>query len=207
MKISTITVGPIQSNCYIAWDEKSLDAIVIDPGDEAGRIVRKIEENRLRAGLIVCTHAHFDHVGAVADVGEKTGAKVAINRNDLELFMNAKHQALLWEFNVKQPPAPDMFLEEGDEVAAGGLKFTVLWTPGHSLGGICLYGGGVLFTGDTVFAGSVGRTDLPGGNAGELKKSFSRLMLLPPDTKILPGHGGESTIGEEKETNFFAYQL
>ena len=93
MKISTITVGPIQSNCYIAWDEESPDAIVIDPGDEAGRIVRKIEENRLRVGLIVCTHAHFDHVGAVADVREKTGAKVAINRNDLELFMHAKHQA------------------------------------------------------------------------------------------------------------------
>ena len=114
---------------------------------------------------------------------------------------------VIWGFNVKQPPVPDMFLEEGDEVSAGGLKLTVLWTPGHSPGGICLYGGGVLFTGDTVFAGSVGRTDLPGGNSVELKKSFSRLMLLPPDTKILPGHGRESTVGEEKETNFIAYQL
>jgi glyoxylase-like metal-dependent hydrolase (beta-lactamase superfamily II) len=208
LKIDSITVGPIQSNCYIVWDEKSREGVVIDPGNEAGRILEKIEEHGVSVGLILCTHGHFDHVGGVSGVKKKTGAKVAIHRGDLDLFMHARHQGMLWGFfNVEQPSPPDVLLEEGDEIAAGDLRFTVLQTPGHSPGGISLYGQGVVFTGDTVFAGSVGRTDLPGGSVDDLKKSFSRLMSLPPETKILPGHGGESTVGEEKETNFIVYEL
>jgi hydroxyacylglutathione hydrolase len=207
MKMSALAVGPIQGNCYIVWDEKSRDGIVIDPGDEPGRILKIIEENGVKVGIIVCTHAHFDHVGGVSVLKNKTGAKVAVNRNDLEIFLRAERQAVLWGFHVEQPSAPDIFIDEGDEIAAGDLRFTVLLTPGHSPGGICLYGEGVLFTGDTVFAGSVGRTDLPGGSTDELKKSFLRIMSLPAETKILPGHGGASTVGEEKETNFIVYEL
>jgi hydroxyacylglutathione hydrolase len=207
MKMSALAVGPIQGNCYIVWDEKSRDGIVIDPGDEPGRILKIIEENGVKVGIIACTHAHFDHVGGVSVLKNKTGAKVAVNRNDLEIFLRAERQAMLWGFHVEQPSVPDIFIDEGDEITAGDLRFTVLLTPGHSPGGICLYGEGVLFTGDTVFAGSVGRTDLPGGSTDELKKSFLRIMSLPAETKILPGHGGATTVGEEKETNFIVYEL
>jgi hydroxyacylglutathione hydrolase len=207
MKIECLTVGPIQSNCYIVWDEKNREGIVIDPGDEAGRILRTIERNDIKIDIIVCTHAHFDHVGGVPGVREKTDAKVAVGREDLELFRLAGRQAALWGFHVEQPSDPDIILTEGDEIKAGDLGFTVVSTPGHSPGGICLLGEGVLFTGDTVFAGSVGRTDLPGGSTEDLKKSFSRIISLPVGTRILPGHGPESTVGEERETNVMMYEL
>lgn len=207
MKVKSIIVGPIQSNCYIVYDEKSLDAIVIDPGEEAGKIMREIDEGHLKVHYIVCTHGHFDHIGAVAEVKKKTGAKVVINKKDIEIYKHAGELAASWGFHIEQPPEPDLLVEEGNELIAGGLKFMVLATPGHSPGGICLHGHGVLFTGDTIFAGSVGRTDLYGGDMGELKKSFIRLISLPPDTEILPGHGSLSTVGEEQVTNFFVHEV
>jgi len=207
MKVTTIPVGPIQSNCYIVYDQKSLDAIVIDPGEEAERIMKKIEDDRLKVCYIVCTHGHFDHVGAVADLKRKTGARVVLNKKDLEIYRHAGELASSWGFHIVQPPEPDLLVEEGDELIAGGLKFTVLATPGHSPGGICLHGRGILFTGDTIFAGSVGRTDLYGGDIGELKKSFVRLISLPADTEILPGHGGRSSVGKEQVINFFVHEV
>ena len=207
MKIKSIIVGPIQSNCYIAYDEKSSDALVIDPGEEAGKIMREIDQNHLKVHYIVCTHGHFDHIGAVAEVKKKTGAKVAINKKDIEIYRHAGVLAASWGFHIDQPPDPDLLVEDGDEIVAGSLRFRVMITPGHSPGGICLYGIGVIFTGDTIFAGSVGRTDLYGGDMGELKKSFARLISLPSDTVILPGHGSSSTIREEKATNFFIHEV
>ena len=207
MKIKSIIVGPIQSNCYIAYDEKSSDALVIDPGEEAGKIMREIDQNHLKVHYIVCTHGHFDHIGAVAEVKKKTGAKVAINKKDIEIYRHAGELAASWGFHIDQPPDPDLLVEDGDEIVAGSLQFRVMITPGHSPGGICLYGIGVLFTGDTIFAGSVGRTDLYGGDMGELKKSFVRLISLPSDTEILPGHGSSSTMREEKATNFFIHEV
>ncbi len=207
MKIEHIIVGPIQSNCYIVYDEKSLDAMVVDPGDEPAKILKIIKENSLKVIYIVCTHAHFDHIGAVASIKEKTGAKIVINKDDLEIYMGAKDQGAFWGFEIEQPPAPDIFVIEGDELFVGGLKFKVLHTPGHSPGGICLYSEGIILTGDTVFAGSVGRTDFYGGSIEELKKSFKKIMSLPPETKILPGHGDWSKIVEEKEMNFFIQEL
>ncbi len=207
MKIEHIIVGPIQSNCYIVYDEKSLDAMVVDPGDEPAKILKIIKENSLKVIYIVCTHAHFDHIGAVASIKEKTGAKIVINKDDLEIYMGAKDQGAFWGFEIEQPPAPDIFVIEGDDLFVGGLKFKVLHTPGHSPGGICLYSEGIILTGDTVFAGSVGRTDFYGGSIEELKKSFKKIMSLPPETKILPGHGDWSKIVEEKEMNFFIQEL
>src|SRR3972149_1799436 len=157
MKIDNIIVGPLQCNCYIVYDEETLDAMVIDPGDEPGRILKALEEKKLRVGFIICTHGHFDHIGAVSDLKEKTGAKVAINKNDLEIYFRARDQAAFWEYEITQPPEPDFFVVEGDELTVGHLKFRILHTPGHSPGGICLSGEGLLFTGGTVFAGSVGR--------------------------------------------------
>ncbi len=207
MKIKSIIVGPIQSNCYIVYDEKSLEALVIDPGEEAGKIVRAIDDNHLKVRYIVCTHGHFDHIGAVTGVKKHTGAKVAINKNDIEIYRHAREFAASWGFHIDQPPDPDLLVEDGDEIVAGGLQLRALITPGHSPGGICLYGKGVLFTGDTIFAGSVGRTDLYGGDVKELKKSFARLILLPADTEIFPGHGSSSTIRKEKATNFFIHEI
>ncbi len=207
MKIDRIVIGQLQSNCYIIYDEKSLDAMVVDPGDEPDRILHTINTKGLRVVYIVCTHGHFDHIGAVSELKEGTPGKIALHRDELALYRRAADQAAMWGFDVGSQPQPDVFVAEGDELPVGNLKFTVLSTPGHSPGGICLYGDGIVLTGDTVFAGSVGRTDLFGGNIDALKKSFRRIISLPPDTVILPGHGDPSTVRQEKESNFFIYEL
>jgi len=207
MKIETVIVGSLQSNCYVVYDEESLDAIVIDPGEQPGKIAEILAGRNLRVSHIVCTHGHFDHLGAVARLKEKTGAPIAMSGDDLELYLQAREQAVSWGFEIEAPPRPDLLVAEGTELAAGSLKFTVISTPGHSPGGICLYGQGVVFTGDTVFAGSVGRTDLYGGSMEALKKSFARVMSLPPETRLFPGHGPSSTIEQEKRFNFFMDEL
>lgn len=206
MKIDTIVVGALQVNCFIVYDE-SLDATVVDPGDEAEKIIRLIEDRKLKVSRIVCTHAHFDHVGAVTRLKEKTGAAVLLHKGDLDIYMRADKQGALWGFHIEQPPAPDMYMLEGDEVSVGRFRLKVLHTPGHSPGGICLYGERVIFTGDTIFAGSVGRTDFPGGSLAELKRSFARIIALPSETRMFPGHGPLTTVKNEKEDNFFVHEL
>lgn len=203
MRIKNIVVGSLEANCFIVSDEKTSDAMIIDPGDEPERIIEYVRKENLHVKYIVCTHGHFDHVGAVGDTKETTGAKVFIHKDELEIYSRANDQAAFFGFEVHQLPEPDKFLEEGDTLEIGNLKFEILHTPGHSPGGICLYGEGVVFTGDTLFAGSVGRTDFYGGDSAKLKKSFMRLMSLPPETKVYSGHGTSSTIRDEKEGNFF----
>jgi glyoxylase-like metal-dependent hydrolase (beta-lactamase superfamily II) len=199
-------IGQLENNCFIIGDEKSKECLIIDPGDEPDRILDFIRKNHFEIKYIICTHGHFDHIGAVSEIKKETGGSVVIHREDLELYMRTKDQAALWGFELDPQPAPDAFVSEGDTIAIGDLKFEVLYTPGHSPGGICLYGEGILITGDTLFAGSVGRTDFPGGDLQALKKSFKRLMSLPDDVRVLPGHGPESTIGKEKTNNFFSYE-
>ena len=207
MKIDTIVVGALQVNCFIVYDEDSHDAIVVDPGADAEKIITLIEDRKLKVSRIVCTHAHFDHVGAIRELKEKTGAAVMLHRGDMDIYMRADKQGALWGFHIEQPPAPDMHMIEGDEVAVGRFLLKILHAPGHSPGGICLYGEGVIVTGDTIFAGSVGRTDFPGGSMTELKRSFARIIALPPETTIFPGHGPLTTVKNEKENNFFVYEL
>lgn len=207
MKIENIVVGPLQVNCYLVYDEDSRDALLIDAGSDAPRIMKTIKTLGLRITHIICTHGHFDHVGAVASIKEKTGAPVLIDREDLEIYAQAPAQAAFWEYEVDPQPQPDGFVGEGDELKAGDISLRVMHTPGHSPGGICLFGGGVVFTGDTVFAGSVGRTDFPGGSLDELRESFKRVMALPPETVILPGHGPASSVEEEIASNFFMQEL
>ncbi|OGW69699.1 MAG: MBL fold metallo-hydrolase, partial [Nitrospirae bacterium RIFCSPHIGHO2_02_FULL_40_19] len=177
------------------------------PGDEPDRIIELIKNNAFEVKAIICTHAHFDHIGAVGDVKKVTGAKVLIHESDMELYRGAKDQAAFWGYDLDDIPEPDTFLNEGDEVRIGNLTFKVLHTPGHSPGGICLYGEGVVFTGDTLFHGSVGRTDFHGGDMAKLKESFKRLLGLPEDTTVFSGHGPETTIGREKRENFFITEL
>lgn len=204
MIIKKLVVGPLEENCYIVGDEKTKQAIVIDPGDEPDRIIEQIKNNNLYVTAVICTHAHFDHIGAAGDIKKSTGAKILIHKNDLETYKSAKDAAALWGFDIDDIPQPDGFLTEADKIGVGSLTFKVLYTPGHSPGGICLYGEGIVFTGDTLFEGSVGRTDFPGGDMAKLKESFKRLLNLPEDTKVLSGHGSETTIGRERRENLFA---
>jgi hydroxyacylglutathione hydrolase len=207
MKIESMITGPLQVNCFVVYDEELHEAIIIDPGDEPEKIIRIIEAGKLTVSSIVCTHAHFDHIGAVSRLKEATGASVMIHEGDLDIYMHVEEQAALWGFRIEKPPMPDLYLMEGSEIKAGKLLFRVIHTPGHSPGGICLYGHGVIFTGDTIFAGSVGRTDFPGGSYDTLKKSFARIVSLPPETKIFSGHGPETTVGRERKLNFFMGEL
>lgn len=207
MKIENIVVGPLQVNCYLIYDEESRDALAVDPGSDPQRILKAIHSLGLSITHIVCTHGHFDHVGAVASIKGKTGARMFINKEDLDIYANAPAQAAFWDYEVEPQPPPDGFAGEGDEFTVGKSILRVMHTPGHSPGGICLFSEGVVLTGDTVFAGSVGRTDFPGGSHDELRQSFKRIMALPPETVIFPGHGPASSVGDEIRSNFFMQEL
>ncbi len=205
MIIKTLPVGQLEANCYLAADEETGAAMLIDPGDEPDRVLEMA--GGLDVQYIVLTHGHFDHAGAVKELKEATGAVVALHEAERETYQSVADQGFLWGFALDPLPAPDALLREGDEISLGGLAFMVLHTPGHSPGGICLYGEGTAFTGDTLFAGSVGRTDLPGGDIARLGESFRKLMSLPDDTVVLPGHGPATTIGRERLHNMFAAEF
>lgn len=207
MLIKSVVVGPLQVNCFVVADEKSKKALVIDPGDEPDRIMDMIKENGLKIEYIICTHGHFDHVGAVSDLKKETGAKVLIHKDELEIYDAAKDMAAFWGYDLDPLPDPDVLANDGDVIRAGDLKFDVFHSPGHSPGGICLYGHETAITGDTLFAGSIGRTDFHGGDRNKLKESFKRLMSLPEDTRVLCGHGAETTIGREKRENMFSEEF
>jgi glyoxylase-like metal-dependent hydrolase (beta-lactamase superfamily II) len=207
MKIETVIVGPLQVNCYIVYDEHSLDAVVIDPGDQPEKVLKLAKNKGLRISSIICTHGHFDHTGGIYAIREKTGAKVLLHIDELPVYTRAESQGAIWGFNIVQPPHPDQFVKDGDEISAGGLTLRVIHTPGHSPGGICLATEGIVFTGDTVFAGSIGRTDFPGGSIEALKVSFKKILSLPPETILYPGHGNWTTVSDEWRQNFFVHEI
>ncbi|HMK56849.1 MAG TPA: MBL fold metallo-hydrolase [Dissulfurispiraceae bacterium] len=204
MIIKTVVVGPLQVNCHIIGDEKTGKAMIIDPGDEPDMILDAVGKLKLIVEYIICTHGHFDHVGAVGDIKKGTGAKIVINESDMNIYDSAAEMAHYFGLEFEPQPAPDEFVHEGDNISVGSLTFAVLQTPGHSPGGLSLYGEGIAITGDTLFAGSIGRTDLPGGNEKVIGKSLRMLLSLPEDTKVFCGHGPASTIGREKRENPFA---
>jgi glyoxylase-like metal-dependent hydrolase (beta-lactamase superfamily II) len=204
MQITRLVVGPLQVNCYIVADEKTREAIVIDPGDDARKVLAVIRDKGLNVQYIVNTHAHFDHVGANGEVKDATGAELLIHREDDALLGNTAGQARMFGMTAPSSPKADRYLRHGDAVTVGSVTLKVLHTPGHSSGGICLAGDGVVFTGDALFAGSVGRTDLMGGDLMTLIGSIKEhLMTLPDDTVVLSGHGPDSTIGVERRENPF----
>jgi hydroxyacylglutathione hydrolase len=207
MIIKKLVIGPLENNCYIIADEQTREAFIVDPGDEPDRILDLINEYGLKPQYIICTHAHFDHIAVVLDIKQETDMRIVLHRDDLELYRNVKNQAALWGYEIDSLPDPDLFVAEGDTLAIGHLRFMIFHSPGHSPGGICVYGEGIIITGDTLFAGSVGRTDLYGGDIEKLKISYKRLMSLPEETKVLPGHGPETTIKKEKVDNFFSYEV
>ena len=207
MIIKRLAVGPLETNAYIVGDEETKKAIIVDPGDEPDRILDEVKSHDLQVESVICTHAHFDHIGAAGDIKKETGAKILLHKSDLEAYGLAKDQAAFWGYSIDDLTGPDDFIDEGDEVSVGNLCFKVMHTPGHSRGGICLHGEGVIIAGDTIFQGSVGRTDFPGGSIEELKTSFRRIIELPEQTKIYSGHGPETTVGNERKYNFFVNEL
>lgn len=207
MIIKSLVVGPLESNCFIIADNHTKEALLIDPGDEPERILELITENNFRIKFIVCTHAHFDHVGALPEIKKETNALIVIHKNEVGIYKHTREMASSWGYELEPLPEPDILVSEGDNLNIGDSQFKIFHTPGHSPGGICIFGGGILITGDTLFKGSVGRTDLLGGNIEELIISFKRLMSLPEETKVLPGHGPTSTIRQEKVNNYFSNEI
>lgn len=203
MILKKLVVGPLASNCYIVGSEATKEGMIIDPADEAEEILQSIKELGLKISLIVLTHGHPDHVGALKEIKEATGAEVAIHTDDAE-SLQQQSLGFLFGLSYPAPPPPDRLLKDEDSIDIGDLHFGVLHTPGHTPGGICLLGHGVLFSGDTLFNYGIGRYDLPGGDYNELMDSLqTKLMGLPDETVVYPGHGPETTIGTERQGNPF----
>jgi len=203
MLVERFSVGALEVNCWVVADSGTREAMIVDPGDEPDRIGDWVEEKKLKVKYLVCTHTHFDHVGGLPELKESTGAEIVIHKAELPIYERAAEMARLWGFQLESLPKPDRFVAEGDILALGSLSFQVWHTPGHSPGGICLVGKEEVFTGDSLFAGSIGRTDLPGGSYELLMRSLHRLSTLPDEMKVYAGHGPASRIGREKETNPF----
>lgn len=206
-----IPVGMLACNCSILGDETTGEAIVIDPGDEIDRVREILARHKLRAKYIVATHAHIDHVGGIEKLKRATGAAVLMHQADLPLYQNVGMQA---EWLGVAPPGivdVDQFLKEGDRLCSGAIELEVLHTPGHSPGSLSLHmpgGDSKLFSGDTLFQSSIGRTDLWGGSFQEIMRSIaSKLMIFPDATPVFPGHGEPTTIGQERAHNPFLREL
>ncbi|MGB6742446.1 MAG: MBL fold metallo-hydrolase [Terracidiphilus sp.] len=206
MILETFPLGPLQCNCTILGDEEAHEAIVIDPGDEIGRIHRRLTELGLSVKQILITHGHIDHVGGALKLKRLTGAPIFMNGNDLEQLKMMDKQAAWLGVATPETAAPDENLADGMTVGLEGQQAQVLHTPGHTQGSVCLHFAPMklLVAGDTLFAGSIGRTDLPGGDYGQIIDSIhSKLLALPEETRVIPGHGPATTIGRERESNPF----
>ncbi len=201
-----LPVGPLQCNCSIIGDETTHEAMVIDPGDDIEDIVAVIREHKLQVKQIVITHAHIDHVGGAMKLRALTGAPILLNQNDYALLKMLDVQASWLGMAAPENVAIEASIGNGDSVEAGNLKANVMHTPGHTEGSVCLYFPveKLLIAGDTLFARSIGRTDLPGGSFEKIMRSLhERVLTLPDDTVVIPGHGPRTTIGEEREENPF----
>jgi glyoxylase-like metal-dependent hydrolase (beta-lactamase superfamily II) len=205
-----LPVGLLQCNCSILGDEKTHEAIVVDPGDEIPRIQAILDRHGLKVKYIIITHAHIDHIAGAQKLKKLTGAPIYYNENDLPLVKMMDVQASWLQMPAPEVAPPDASLTEGQKISAGNIHGNILCTPGHTQGSVCLYvpDNSLLIAGDTLFAGSVGRTDLPGGDSRQLILSIhDKILTLPDETRVIPGHGPITTIGEEREENPFLQTL
>lgn len=204
MIIKTLAVGPIMANCYIVGCENTKSAVVIDPGDEADKILMALAESQLTVKYIINTHGHFDHVGANKRLKEATGADILIHSADAFMLEQISAASMAFGLKVEDSPPADRALEEGDTIEFGDIAMKVIHTPGHSPGGIALSCDGIVFVGDSLFYGSIGRTDFPGGDYNTLISSIkNKLFPLGDETVVYTGHGPETSIGQEKRMNPF----
>jgi len=203
-EVVTLTNGAFAENCYLVADPDTRDAVIVDPGEEAGLFLARLASERWTPRAVWLTHAHLDHVAGVADVKRETGVPVLLHPADRPLYDAAPHQARLFGLSLDPPPPPDGALTDGQVLTVGNLSFAVMHLPGHTPGHVAFVGYGLALAGDVLFAGSIGRTDLPGGDTATLPRSIrERLYALPDDTAVLPGHGPATTIGAEMRGNPF----
>jgi glyoxylase-like metal-dependent hydrolase (beta-lactamase superfamily II) len=204
LKIETIVNGPFQENCYLVWDDATREGIFIDPGDEPGRLLQTARFLSVEVKAIYNTHGHIDHAGAVAAMVKELKVPFALHGDDEFLLESIPGQARMFGLPPMEIPAIDVVLADGDTVSVGGHEGTVIHTPGHTPGGVCFHFGEAIFVGDTLFAGSIGRSDLPGGSHRQLIESIkTRLLILGDSVRAYSGHGPVTTIGEERAHNPF----
>jgi hydroxyacylglutathione hydrolase len=198
-----IVVGSFQENCWVIGNRRTGEAICVDPGDEPDEVLAMARDMGVQIKYIANSHAHIDHILGVGAVRAATGAKFLLHPGDLEMARNTATMAKGWMgIDIENPPDPDAFLDDNDEIDVDGLKLRVFHTPGHTRGSVCFYANGILFSGDTLFQSSIGRTDLPGGDYDEEMASIvERLLVLPDETIVLPGHMEKTTIGHERQRN------
>ena len=207
MKIIQLVVGMVSTNCYIVYDEKTLDGGVIDPGDDSDEILEKITEENVNIKFILLTHGHFDHIMAASDICEKTGGKIVVHKNDVgylkECVVNGFSSYIKTKYDELMP---DILAEDGTIIDVSGISFEYIHTPGHTPGSCIIKAENYLFTGDTLFKKSCGRCDLAGGNFSKILCSLKRISNISGDYNVLPGHGEKTTLQEEKKYNPYMLQ-
>ncbi len=204
LTIEHLMVGPLQANCFIVGDEETGRAVIIDPGGDGPAILNAVASRRWEVTAVLNTHAHFDHIAANEVVKKGTGAPLMAPAGDVPLMAHAHMSARVYGLEVDASPEPDRYLQDGDVINLGDEKIKVLATPGHTPGGATFVTSIGIFPGDSLFAGSIGRTDLPGGDFATLIRSIrDRILSLPDDTPVYPGHGPATTVGRERQYNPF----
>ena len=203
MNVETITVGAFQENCYLVVDDATNRAVIVDPGSEGDLLVAAVEGSGATLDAIWITHAHVDHVGAIASIKRKWDVPVYLHPLDRRLYDAAARQAEVYGVPFEEPPPPDRDFNDGQLVKVGERELTVMHVPGHAPGHVVIHGEGIALVGDCLFAGSIGRTDLPFSNPPQLAASLEKICALPPETIVYPGHGSETTIGQERVSNPF----
>ncbi len=204
MKISTYSLGAMQTNCYILTDENTREAVVIDPADNCPKILQKLQERNLHVAYILLTHVHFDHILALEDLRDATHAPVGVHKDDAPALLEPSHSLMQQFMGITTPRRPaELLLTDGQQLKIGDSILSVLHTPGHTMGSVCYLTDDSLISGDTLFRGSIGRHDFYGGNFEQLQQSLQRLASLPYNYRVYPGHGASTWLYTERNNNIY----